>query len=813
MPELTDPSPSLSPRAAVLDVLTKSVRAATGIPTATGRPGQIALTEAIVDAMMAQGEHTAGAAPVGVGKSFAALAPAAWAAATRGQRTIISTESLSLQAQIITKDAPVVVAAVEAATGIRPVVEVLKGWGNYVCAMKALTSADTILDEAGAKDRGPLSDAVALPEEMASKADAVRRGVPGIASNSRRGPTVDLGAGPVDRPHARALISWALDSIAKGDASDRHSYDGPAGDGLWPGVSVTSTDCLGADACPLAAMCAPRLARDRVAEADIIVTNHAMLAVQAAKSAPIVVGNKFVGPINSIIIDEAHTLASIVRSQGSCEVSAASVRGVASALGKAFDARSPEVSSLLDDGANLASGVDEVLRHAASALKPGGVHDLGDTVSPLNDLGEMLEAWGQAVGRMAGAQTNHSNVKIALGARRAASRATSFVEAVKLISDHEAGIARWLEAGMDSAAGPALKASPVDVGGLLNANLWTAYVPFDDTGEPIIDERHWLGPVTGGDDSLSELDGDMDEPSEDGGGDDRPRYALSVIAMSGTLPQSSARDLGLRGQVVKYESPFADAYGSSMLYIPRAVTQEDIQAVCGPHWSPGRKVRLDSKAHVAWAAGHVEALVKANGGRALVLSATAAAGKEYVAKLRASRALGAITVYSQWDGVPASRLVAQWRADETSVLVGTKSLMTGTDAPGRTCSLVILDRVPRAPGNPVDDARAEVIQERLAVSKWDADRYVYAQDAALLIEQSAGRLIRSGTDSGMVAVLDPRLLKTGEFSYPGQTRALYLRALESFAIKTADLHKAEAFLAGLGATAAGAPRSVKAGAA
>lgn len=50
----------------------------------------------------------------------------------------------------------------------------------------------------------------------------------------------------------------------------------------------------------------------------------------------------------------------------------------------------------------------------------------------------------------------------------------------------------------------------------------------------------------------------------------------------------------------------------------------------------------------------------------------------------------------------------------------------------------------------------------------------------------------------MVAVLDPRLLKTGAFSYPTQTRALYMRTLEAFTSKAADLRKAEAFLGGLG---------------
>ena len=165
--------------------------------------------------------------------------------------------------------------------------------------------------------------------------------------------------------------------------------------------------------------------------------------------------------------------------------------------------------------------------------------------------------------------------------------------------------------------------------------------------------------------------------------------------------------------------------------------------------------------------------------------------------LREVGARAGFKVYSQWDGVPASQIVATWRQDETAVLVGTKSLLTRTDAPGPTCSLVILDRVPRAPSNLVDDDGAQLLQESWAISMWDADHYVYAQDAVLLVEQSAGRFIRSGTDPGRVAILDPRLLETGRFSNSAQTRATYMRALYSFTRKISDLDDAAVLLTDL----------------
>jgi ATP-dependent DNA helicase DinG len=120
--------------------------------------------------------------------------------------------------------------------------------------------------------------------------------------------------------------------------------------------------------------------------------------------------------------------------------------------------------------------------------------------------------------------------------------------------------------------------------------------------------------------------------------------------------------------------------------------------------------------------------------------------------------------------------------------------MTGTDAPGQTNTLVICDRVARSAGNPVGDARTAKIQEKLEIDKWAADRFTYVADASLLLEQAAGRLIRSVSDSGMVAVLDPRLLKSSPVKYPEPTRRIYMEPLEKFGTKISDPAKAREWL-------------------
>jgi ATP-dependent DNA helicase DinG len=96
-------------------------------------------------------------------------------------------------------------------------------------------------------------------------------------------------------------------------------------------------------------------------------------------------------------------------------------------------------------------------------------------------------------------------------------------------------------------------------------------------------------------------------------------------------------------------------------------------------------------------------------------------------------------------------------------------------APGATCNLVVVDRVP----NPVDDARVPALVARLGCDRWVADGLVYVADAALLLKQATGRLVRRESDSGLLAVLDPRL-RRGPWGYRGKAASAYADALKSF---------------------------------
>lgn len=709
-------------------VLDATVRRITGDPAASAREGQRQLSHELLGSMLTGGT-TAAEAPTGSGKSLAALAPAMLLAALGGHRSMVSTETISLQSQYSGKDAPMVAGTVAEVTGRpAPTVAVLKGWSNYACSAAV---AGLVSEMTGREI-----------EDMDALAGAVAEGLPADA----------------DHPGLTELLGWAVSQAVSDGRADRGDYRGQLDDDSWGRVSVSPAECPGVGHCRFGDSCRPAAAREQVAAADVIVANHSLIATQAALAIPVAVGSDKIGRIDHLVIDEAHGLPGKVRDQGSVTVGSWRVNEVARAVDKAMDG-GKRVADLVGEAATLARELD---RHLASKLPaanrkanrggPVSVAKVEPGDDPLDPVGAMIEQWSARAKRIvpkpASARTQGGMVQL----WRVHAKIAALAADVKAGSEHTAGVARWIEAGTPKPGSPwsgaSLKLAQISVSGALRANLYLAQTQ----------------------------DGDDDE-----GYDGEVGTPMSVAAMSATLPVSSVRDLGLGQQRTVYPSPFAAAYDRSLLYAPKP--DAGLLGKMGLARPDGKGV--DTAKHPDWAAPIIETLVSANGGAALVLAATVAAGKLYAERLR--RNAGPWKVHSQWDGPAVQRLVAQWRDDHDSVLVGTRSLMTGVDAPGLTCSLVIVDRVPRAASNPVDDARVEDLVERAQIDRWHAERLVYVADAALLLEQAAGRLIRADTDGGVVAVLDPRLLKIGGLSYPHQTRQMLLGALERFEHKTADL--------------------------
>jgi ATP-dependent DNA helicase DinG len=214
----------------------------------------------------------------------------------------------------------------------------------------------------------------------------------------------------------------------------------------------------------------------------------------------------------------------------------------------------------------------------------------------------------------------------------------------------------------------------------------------------------------------------------------------ATLSLDGDLSFTRAR-LGLAGsKELVLASPF-DVQSQALLYLPR-----DAPDPRSGGWDQA-------------IADHIVAIVRASEGRALCLF-TSWRALEAVRKLVAE-GLAAYPLLVQGEA-PRERLLEAFRADVHSVLLATQSFWQGVDVRGEACSCVIIDRLPFAvPSDPLVAGRCEQIV-RDGGSAFDD--YALPQ-AALMLRQGFGRLLRSHDDRGVVAVLDGRL-STARYAEP-----------------------------------------------
>lgn len=204
----------------------------------------------------------------------------------------------------------------------------------------------------------------------------------------------------------------------------------------------------------------------------------------------------------------------------------------------------------------------------------------------------------------------------------------------------------------------------------------------------------------------------------------------TAVLCSATIPPRLPERLGMPGgnvTQIDVGSPF-DYEHNAVLY-------------CAAHLPDPRSDR-DEAVH-----DELVDLIDAAGGRTLALFTSWRGMNNAVDALRDRVDM---EILAQGE-TPKPKLLERFIADEATCLFATLSFWEGVDVPGRTCSLVTIDKLPFArPDDPLLEARRELVG-RDAFSLIDLPR------AITLLAQGAGRLIRSATDTGVVAILDPRL--------------------------------------------------------
>ena len=233
------------------DLLTAAVDAIGG----TARPGQAAMAQAVTRALDTE-RHLAVQAGTGTGKSLAYLVPAIRHAQNTDSTLVVSTATLALQRQLVERDLPRLADALEPRMGRRPTFAILKGRNNYLCLHKLSLDHE-------------VPDALIEEDNLTWMGREVRR-----------------------------VAEWAEET----ETGDRDDLNPGVPDVVWRQVSVTSAECLGASRCPHGEECFAQLAREQAAKVDVVVTNHAMLAIDALSDIQILPEH------TAVIIDEAHEL-------------------------------------------------------------------------------------------------------------------------------------------------------------------------------------------------------------------------------------------------------------------------------------------------------------------------------------------------------------------------------------------------------------------------------------------------------------------------------------------------------------------------
>ncbi len=658
----------MPPKPSVRDLLAAAVGDIDGVE----RPGQVEMAEAVAAAMRT-GEHLLVQAGTGTGKSLAYLVPAL----LNKRPVVVSTATLALQAQLVRRDLPRLIDAAEPVLGYRPGFAILKGRNNYVC-----------LHRVGGGVPAETGDALfdALPSS------------------------------PLGQEVLRAR-EWA----ATTDTGDRDDLVPGVGERVWGQISVSSRECLGATRCPEGPQCFSELARERAGEADVVITNHALLAIDALENIPVLPDH------GAVIVDEGHELVDRVSAVATAELTAAMIERAVRVAAKVADERAVDILA----------GVGEGFGATLVTVEPG-------PLSPVPALlaAELAAVRDAARGVLVSISTSSGDGADTLLTKRIARAAMEEIGevATRLAAPSEWDVA-WL--AVEERRGRVLRVAPLSVAGLLRSALFgsrtvvlTSATLAIGGGFEVAARSFGLGPPQPGEPEPAEpptdvapagtpaAQQDSDEDSSDGD-------ASLDDSSDATAADKPAAEAPPRWRGLDVGSPF-DYQRQGILYVARHLP------------TPGR----DGLAPAVL--DELAALIEAAGGRTLGLFSSRRAAEQAAAELRDRLAY---PLLCQGDDT-LSDLVRRFAAEPEVCLFGTLSLWQGVDVPGEACQLVVMDRIPfPRPDDPLASARSRAVD----AAGGNGFMSVSAAQAGVKLAQGAGRLIRRGSDRGVVAILDPRL--------------------------------------------------------
>jgi ATP-dependent DNA helicase DinG len=386
------------------------------------RPGQLEMAGAVEQAFET-GEHLAVQAGTGTGKSLAYLVPAIVRAVSDDAPVVVSTATIALQRQLVDRDLPRLADSLAAALPRRPRFALLKGRRNYLCLNK--------IHNGGAADE---SDDERPQEELFDPVAATALG-----------------------RDVQRLTAWASTT----DSGDRDDLKPGVPDRSWSQVSVSARECLGLARCPFGSECFSERARARAGNADIVVTNHALLAIDAVAESAVLPEHAL------LVVDEAHELVDRVTSVATAELTSAALGVVARRITRLVG---PELTQRLEaTTANFAAAI-----HDAQIIKPGRIDHLDDEMATyLTALRDVATAARSAIDTTSDAKAASARAEAVAALSEISDTAsrilTSFAPAIPDRSD-----VVWLDHEDNRGSVRAvLRVAPLSVAGLLRNEVFS----------------------------------------------------------------------------------------------------------------------------------------------------------------------------------------------------------------------------------------------------------------------------------------------------------------------------------------------------
>lgn len=373
------------------------------------RAGQVAMAEAVATAL-SDGEHLLVQAGTGTGKSLGYLVPSL----LHGKRVVVATATLALQHQLVERDLPALIGAL----GDRfspSSYAVLKGRSNYACLHRVREGVPT--------DQGALVD---IEEVSGTGAEVLelREWVEEQASSSGTG----------ERDHA-----------------PRHT------DRAWRQVSVSHRECLGASRCPFGQECFAEQAKERAHRAQVVVTNHSLLAIDAIEGVPML------PDYDAVVVDEAHELVARVTQAATDELSAPEIERAARRAAR--HVREGEVT----DPAEALGDAADTLRAVLAEREPGRIDVLDEELA--DALGEVRDAARALISALGERSKQGADSEPDAGLTQARGWAQEiFTHAERMVANSEHDVL-WLNVREQGRGGPQLCIAPLQVWGTLRDRL------------------------------------------------------------------------------------------------------------------------------------------------------------------------------------------------------------------------------------------------------------------------------------------------------------------------------------------------------